>query len=98
MPPFDREGALKSAEKALKLGRIDAAILRQLYEAPAQNGHPAPAPPAPPADLRRTNANKQRDVLSILDSEPGLSNREIARRCGVSPQTVGNWRSKRTAA
>ena len=26
MPPFDREGALKSAEKALKLGRIDAAI------------------------------------------------------------------------
>ncbi len=26
MPPFDREGALKSAEKALKQGRIDAAI------------------------------------------------------------------------
>jgi len=25
VPPFDREGALKSAEKALKLGRIDAA-------------------------------------------------------------------------
>ena len=56
------------------------------------------ASPAPPADLRRTNADKQRDVLSILDSEPGLSNREIARRCGVSPQTVGNWRSKRAAA
>lgn len=76
----------------------DFAILRKLYEAPAQNGHAAPAPPAPPADLRRTNANKQRDVLSILESEPGLSNREIARRCGVSPQTVGNWRSKRAAA
>lgn len=26
MPPFDREGALKSAEKALRQGRIDAAI------------------------------------------------------------------------
>jgi tetratricopeptide (TPR) repeat protein len=26
VPPFDREGALKSAEKALKQGRIDAAI------------------------------------------------------------------------
>src|SRR5919106_1569168 len=26
MPPFDREGALKAAEKALRQGRIDAAI------------------------------------------------------------------------
>ena len=26
MPPFDREAALKAAEKALKLGKVDAAI------------------------------------------------------------------------
>ena len=30
MPPFDREGALKSAEKALRLGRIDVAIAEYL--------------------------------------------------------------------
>lgn len=77
--------------------RRDFEMLRRRYEGPA-HGQPAPAPPAPPADWRRTNADKQRDVLSILDSEPGLSNREIARRCGVSPQTVGNWRSKRATA
>lgn len=78
-------------------------------EGGAQSNHPSKgrAHPAEPSDQfanfatcspRRTNADKQRDVLSILDSEPGLSNREIARRCGVSPQTVGNWRGKRAAA
>lgn len=45
------------------------------------------------ADMaRRTNADKRRDVMSMLDTEPGLTDREIARRCGVSPQSVGNWR------
>lgn len=81
--------------------RQDFAILRKLYEAPAQNGrdqgdsqgrsereHPS---------IRRTNADKQRDVLSMLDAEPDLSDREVARRCGVSPQTVGNWRKKASA-
>ena len=36
MPPFDREGALKSAEKALKLGRIDAAIAEYVKIVEAQ--------------------------------------------------------------
>lgn len=36
MPPFDREGALKSAEKALKLGRIDAAIAEYVKVVEAQ--------------------------------------------------------------
>ena len=36
MPPFDREGALKSAEKALKLGRIDAAITEYVKIVEAQ--------------------------------------------------------------
>lgn len=83
--------------------REDFAILRGLYEHPAQSGQPEGITPIvmpsqPRSSDRRTNADKQRDVLSILDSEPGLFNREIARRCGVSPQTVGNWRSKRAAA
>lgn len=47
---------------------------------------------------RRTNADKRRDVLTLLRDnaeESGiapLSDREIARRVGVSPQTVGNIR------
>lgn len=36
MPPFDREGALKSAEKALRQGRIDAAITEYLRIVEAQ--------------------------------------------------------------
>ena len=30
MPPFDREAALKNAEKAIKLGKVDAAIAEYL--------------------------------------------------------------------
>ena len=41
---------------------------------------------------RRTNADKRRDVLALLDQ--GLTDREIARRAGVSPQTVGNVRRR----
>ena len=36
MPPFDREAALKSAEKALKQGRIDAAITEYVKVVEAQ--------------------------------------------------------------
>lgn len=36
MPPFDREGALKSAEKALRQGRIDAAIAEYVKVVDAQ--------------------------------------------------------------
>jgi Flp pilus assembly protein TadD len=36
VPPFDREGALKSAEKALKLGKIDAAIAEYVKIVEAQ--------------------------------------------------------------
>jgi tetratricopeptide (TPR) repeat protein len=36
VPSFDREGALKSAEKALKLGRIDAAIAEYVKVVEAQ--------------------------------------------------------------
>lgn len=53
------------------------------------------APPTTVQPQRRTNADKRRDVLSMMDANPDLSDREIARRCGVSPQTVCNWRHKR---
>ncbi|PJN93130.1 IS630 family transposase, partial [Amaricoccus sp. HAR-UPW-R2A-40] len=34
------------------------------------------------------------EVRALLRAEPGLSDREIARRVRVSPQTVGNWRRR----
>lgn len=45
--------------------------------------------------LRRTNDDKRRAVLTLLnDAEWGTwSDREIARRCAVSPQTVTNTRA-----
>ena len=33
MAPFDRESALKAAEKALKLGKVEAAIVQQVFTA-----------------------------------------------------------------
>lgn len=56
----------------------------------ASGGGNDPLPPLP-----RTTAEKRAAILSMLDSEPGLSSREIARRLGVSPQTVSTWRTKR---
>ncbi|NLS07630.1 winged helix-turn-helix domain-containing protein [Rhizobium sp. P32RR-XVIII] len=43
---------------------------------------------------RRTNAAKAADVQALLRSNPELSDREISRRAGVSPQTVSNWRAR----
>lgn len=42
-----------------------------------------------------STAEKRAAVLSTLDAHPELSDREIARRLGVSPQTVNTWRRKR---
>lgn len=65
--------------------RQDFKILRAKYE----------ARPVADTPTRRTNADKRSDVLSMMDANPDLSDREISRRCGVSPQTVCNWRHKR---
>lgn len=49
------------------------------FAAPVQSGRPSAA-------------GRRAEVLTILRSVPGLSGREIARRVGCSPQTVGNIR------
>lgn len=50
--------------------------------------------------LRRTNADKRRAVLTLLEDEEwsGWSNREIARRCGVSDYLVAGVRESLTAS
>jgi len=72
------------------MDRIEAdfSILRGLYE----NSNPQAA--TVQTGGHRTNADKRAAVMSILDTQPELSDREISRRLGVSPQTVGNWRKR----
>jgi hypothetical protein len=42
--------------------------------------------------LRRTNADKRRQVQIALETDPEWSDREIARHCGVSPDFVNRLR------
>lgn len=46
------------------------------------------------APAHRTNEDKRVAVLALLRCGEALTDREIARRAGVSPQTVGNWRAR----
>ena len=67
------------------------ATLRADFEAIAAGVQPAPqAEPQRPAQRRAA-------VLDLLATAPGLSDREIARRIGCSPQTVGNLRRRAAA-
>lgn len=68
--------------------RADFAALRRVAENVADRVK------TPVHSGRRTNAAKRAAVLSMLDIHPELSDREIARRVGVSPQTVNTWRKK----
>ncbi|MBO9168345.1 winged helix-turn-helix domain-containing protein [Rhizobium sp. L245/93] len=45
-------------------------------------------------DVLRTATDRTEEVCRILKARPDLSNREIARRVHVSPQTVANHRDK----
>lgn len=45
-------------------------------------------------DQPRTAKDRRRSVLAMLTDHPELPDREIARRCGVSPTTVGSLRRK----
>ena len=62
--------------------------------APADPADPAPV--APVIDLPRTHKQKSAAITSLLtDPKTGaLSDRELARRLLVSPQTIGNWRRR----
>jgi len=77
--------------------KIEAAVMADLdhlagqppsQATPVQNGH------LPTASARRAEVIR---LLSTLDTKD-LSDREIARRVGVSPQTVGNLRRRITVA
>ncbi len=62
-----------------------------------QIGHPAEGVSQAVDPSPRTGANKRRAILDLLQSNAGksgtdLTDREIARRVGCSPQTVGNVR------
>ncbi|CAM3142418.1 AsnC family protein [Paracoccus nototheniae] len=47
---------------------------------------------APVQSGRPSTADRRAEVLTVLQAEPSLSDRAIARRVGCSPQTVGNIR------
>ena len=46
------------------------------------------------APIHRTNEDKRAAVMTLLRDDATMPDREIARRAGVSPQTVGNWRAR----
>ncbi|MCZ7488521.1 winged helix-turn-helix domain-containing protein [Rhizobium rhizogenes] len=84
-------------EERLRKERIaaDLQFLRG-YNTPAgvQVGQPEKATASEFRNQSRSNADIRAAVLSMLDTNPELSDREISRRVGVSPQTVGNWRKR----
>lgn len=82
---FERQWIDPTARDDPFLDRLEADFSHLRQTAPSvQSGH-------------RTNAAKRESVRSILDTQPELSDREIARRAGVSPQTVNTWRRKRAS-
>uniref|UniRef100_UPI003D232D32 winged helix-turn-helix domain-containing protein n=1 Tax=Roseixanthobacter psychrophilus TaxID=3119917 RepID=UPI003D232D32 len=74
-----------------------AAQITQSGRASDETNAPEEGISAPIQFGRRTNADKRADVLHMLDERPELSDRDIARRVGVSPQTVNTWRRKKRA-
>ncbi len=85
----------------------DFAILRDLYGEHSQPAQAAddihdPSKSGPifngAAATYRTNADRKAAVIAALRDSPGLSDREIARRSGVSHQTVNNWRRRLAGA
>ncbi|RDW13120.1 hypothetical protein DIE28_09995 [Paracoccus thiocyanatus] len=73
-----------------KRERMLVAALQADFAAFVQTGQTESHPP------RQRTAQRRATVQDLLRTMPGLSDREIARRAGCSPQTVGNWRRKMT--
>lgn len=72
---------------------LHASMRRDLEDIIATVGQPAPAQTG-----HTTTTDRRAAVIDLLRSSPTLSDREIARRVGVSPQTVGNQRRKMEAS
>ena len=84
-----REHGTRFATLRADIERMGQRIREQGAEtSPVQSGHQGSAQSAAPT--RRTNADKRQDVLALIGQ--GLTDREIARRAGVSPTTVGTIR------
>ncbi|MBN9454281.1 MAG: winged helix-turn-helix domain-containing protein [Bosea sp.] len=77
-----------NAEDAALAARLAADF--QAFTTAVQSERPAESGAAD----RRTQADRRSEVLSTLSTSPDLPDREIARRVGVSPQTVSNLRKK----
>lgn len=89
----DRDG-LRLATLRADIERMGARLKGE--SAPVQNGQ-SKGMAETTIPSRRTNAEKRADVLALLDADKNgshLTDREIARRVGVSPQTVNTWRKK----
>lgn len=85
-------------DEFLKRIQADISALRERYEGqPVQVGQPKTGTTDEIHRMSRSNADIRNSVLSMLDTNPELSDREISRRVGVSPQTVNNWRRRQQA-
>lgn len=72
--------------------KVLVASLQADFAAFVQSGQAGTAPPT------QRPAQRRAEVRQLLRAGLGLSDREIARRVGVSPQTVGNIRKNEGAA
>lgn len=81
-------------EKALAALLLDIAMMQSEEASTAETSPNTGGYTASASPKRRTNADKRADVLSMLDTHSELSDREIARRVGVSPQTVSTHRQR----
>ena len=80
-------------DEFLKRVQSDLMALRERYDNQSvQVGQPETSDEI--RTMSRSNADIRKAVLSMLYASPELSDREISRRVGVSPQTVNNWRRR----
>jgi hypothetical protein len=85
----DRESSMPEVEKAVLADLEHLARMQAAPPAPVQNGREI-------SGAGSTARARRAEVLRLLSNmdTAGLSDREIARRVGVSPQTVGNIRRR----
>jgi DNA-binding NarL/FixJ family response regulator len=75
---------------------VEQAVLMDLEKLAAGVGD-TPKPPVQSGQPRMTTSARRSEVIKLL-SKVDMSDREIARMVGVSPQTVGNLRRKHEAS